>query len=147
MKHILIATDLSPDALRPLAMVADLARSWGARVTLLNVVQDLVIAPHGALLAPPISSPDLPQMMAAASQAMEKTSEEWLDGIEVQHDVVIGERIPTAISSYAAEHDVDLIALSTHGRTGWRHLALGSVAEAVLRHSNVPVITFPRKSD
>jgi nucleotide-binding universal stress UspA family protein len=37
---------------------------------------------------------------------------------------------------------VDLIAMATHGRTGLTHLMLGSVAEHVVRHVNVPVFMF-----
>jgi nucleotide-binding universal stress UspA family protein len=38
-----------------------------------------------------------------------------------------------------------LIALSSHGRSGFRRLVMGSVAEAVLRHARVPVLVFPRQ--
>jgi Universal stress protein family/VIT family len=41
----------------------------------------------------------------------------------------------------AREAGVDLIAMGTHGRTGWRHAVLGSLAEAVLRQASCPVLT------
>jgi len=37
---------------------------------------------------------------------------------------------------------VDLIVISTHGETGWRHLVFGSVAEKVVRFSSCPVLTI-----
>jgi nucleotide-binding universal stress UspA family protein len=40
----------------------------------------------------------------------------------------------------------DLVAMSTHGRTGLTHLLLGSVAEQVLRASPVPVLLFPARA-
>ncbi|MFT5462408.1 MAG: nucleotide-binding universal stress UspA family protein [Planctomycetota bacterium] len=40
---------------------------------------------------------------------------------------------------------MDLIALSSHGRSGFRRLVLGSVTEQILRHTSVPVMVFPRK--
>lgn len=144
MKHILIATDLSEEALRPFEMMVKLAISLDSRITLLHVVQDLVVAPHGSPLAPPISSPDLPAEIDAARASLESQCKALGNQLEVKCEVVSCDRIPTAINQYAEEHQVDLIAISTHGRTGWRHLALGSVAEDVLRHSEVPVITFPR---
>lgn len=147
MKHILIASDLSAEALRPFETVVRLAEQWQAKITLLHVVQDLVIAPHGAPLAPPITSPDLPAEMERARAALEEQRKTISDGIEAESVVISSDRIPAAINKYAEEHEVDLIAISTHGRTGWRHLALGSVAEAVLRHSDVPVISFPRQKD
>ncbi len=147
MKHILVASDLSPESLRPFELVFHMARQWGAKVTLLHVVQDLIVAPHGAPLAPPISSPDLPAEMERAREALGDQRQHLGDGIEIEAEVISSDRIPNAITRYAEEHGVDLIALSTHGRTGWRHLALGSVAEAVLRHSHVPVLTVPRKKE
>ena len=59
IRHILLLTDLSPESLRPAAPVTELATKLGARVTLMTVVQDVRIAPHGAPLAPKISAPDV----------------------------------------------------------------------------------------
>ena len=145
MKHILIASDLSPESLRPFETVFQLAVGSGARVTLLHVVQDLVVAPHGAPLAPPLSSPDLPAELERAREALGEQRQHLGEAIEVQAEVISSDRVPAAITRYAREHGADLIALSTHGRTGWRHLALGSVAEEVLRHAEVPVLTVPRQ--
>lgn len=45
------------------------------------------------------------------------------------------------ITEYVEDHDdVDLVVMGTHGRTGLRHVLLGSVAENVLRHTTVPVL-------
>jgi nucleotide-binding universal stress UspA family protein len=69
------------------------------------------------------------------------------DDLSLTLDIVAGSDTPRAIVGYAEKNDVDLIALSTHGRTGFRHLVLGSVAEAVIRHSHIPVLVFPRAVD
>jgi nucleotide-binding universal stress UspA family protein len=45
------------------------------------------------------------------------------------------------ILKYAREHHVDLIVCGTHGRRGWDHLLMGSVAERVLRLAPCPVLT------
>ncbi|MCB9915652.1 MAG: universal stress protein [Planctomycetes bacterium] len=147
MKHILIASDLSPESLRPCKTVVDLAGHWGAKVTLLHVVQDLKVAPHGAPLAPALSSPDLEKELKHARLALEDQRAALTDGVAIEVAVVASEKIPQAIDDYAEANGVDLIAISTHGRTGWRHLALGSVAEAVIRHAHVPVLTFPRPKE
>ena len=52
--------------------------------------------------------------------------------------------VAEVVCDYADEHGYDLIALSSHGRSGFRRLILGSVAEAILRHAHVPVLVFPR---
>ena len=142
--HVLVTTDLSPDALRPLKPIAALARSLGARVTLLHVVQDLSVLPHGAPLAPAISPPDLARELERGRRELQKQRDALGRDLVLELDVVSGNDTAQAIVDYAKEHRADMIALSTHGRTGFRHLVLGSVAEAVLRRSTVPVVVFPR---
>jgi nucleotide-binding universal stress UspA family protein len=46
------------------------------------------------------------------------------------------------IEHYIAEEGIDLVAMTTHGRTGLARLVLGSVAEHVLHHARVPVLLF-----
>ena len=46
----------------------------------------------------------------------------------------------STIVRFAKEHSVDMIVMGTHGRTGWRRVLMGSVAEDVVRHSPVPVL-------
>jgi len=41
--------------------------------------------------------------------------------------------------------EADLIVLGTHGRTGLRHLLMGSIAEHIVRHSKIPVMIVPSK--
>ena len=59
-------------------------------------------------------------------------------GIRVTTIVRRGEPVAEILAA-AREEDVDLIAMSTHGRTGPARLLFGSVAEGVLRHAGVPV--------
>lgn len=146
IRHILILSDLSPESLRPTIPITELAAQLSARVTLLTVVQDVRIAPHGAPLAPKISAPDVDRDVKQAQIALEEQSASLAD-VEVTTAVVRGDSIPESVVDYAQQNDVDLIAMSTHGRTGFRHLALGSVAEAIIRHATVPVITYPRVKD
>ena len=67
-------------------------------------------------------------------------------GLEVSTAVVQG--TPYAqIREYVVEHDVDLIAMGTHGRTGLERYLLGSVAEKVVRTADVPVLTVRLEGD
>lgn len=63
-------------------------------------------------------------------------------GLQVETAVVSHGVPAVAILDYAATHAVDLIALATHGRGGWSRLALGSVADKVLRGSMMPVLVY-----
>jgi nucleotide-binding universal stress UspA family protein len=62
-------------------------------------------------------------------------------GFEVTTDVEFGDPIPE-IESYIAKQDVDLVAMTTHGRTGLGRIFRGSVAEHLLHHVDVPVLLF-----
>ncbi|WP_248896356.1 universal stress protein [Haloplanus halobius] len=48
------------------------------------------------------------------------------------------------ILTYAEDHDIDVIVMGTHGRTGVKRALLGSVTEDVVRHSEIPVLTVHR---
>ncbi len=49
------------------------------------------------------------------------------------------------IRHFAEDHQADLIAMATHGRTGINHLLSGSLSEQVVNHVDLPVVTFPIK--
>jgi nucleotide-binding universal stress UspA family protein len=64
------------------------------------------------------------------------------DGIAVETDIVHGGPAEE-ILDYATQNKVDLIVMSTHGRSGVSRWVFGSVAERVLRHSATPVLVIP----
>ncbi len=147
VKHVLRTTDLSPEATRPYEPVRELAKALGARITLMHVVLDLQAVPHGAAFAPAVSSPDLGKQLEQARETLADQRADFGDDVEVDVQVIGAPDVAKGICAWAKHHDADLIALSTHGRKGWRHLALGSVAENVLRHSEVPVLSFHRPKE
>jgi len=51
------------------------------------------------------------------------------------------------IVNYARDEDIDLIVITTHGRTGLTHMVMGSVAEKIVRFSPVPVLTIKPPKD
>lgn len=61
------------------------------------------------------------------------------EGVDAEVKVIEG-RPASSIVDYANEADVDLVLIATHGRTGFRRLLLGSVANQVLNESHVPVL-------
>ena len=59
--------------------------------------------------------------------------------VSYEHHLLDG--VPAAeIVAFAADHDVDLIVMASHGRAGFSRLIMGSVAEAVLRKASCPVL-------
>jgi nucleotide-binding universal stress UspA family protein len=142
-KHILLPTDLSDLSLRPVERAPELF--VGRKVTLLTVVPALALPAPASPFAPPLEMPDIAERLAAAHAGLEALRPRLPAGAEVDC-LAIADGVPgEAAARWADEHGVDLIVVSTHGRTGLRRLALGSVAESLLRHARVPVLAFPAK--
>ncbi len=144
ISHILFTTDLSPESLHPLLTIATLAKDNSAKLTLLHVIYELHVAPHGAPMAPPIAPLDISNEVSHAKTILSDQQALIDDKAEVETAVVTGDNVHKAVNEYAKKHEVDLIAIATHGRSGFRNFALGSTAEAVLRHSLIPVLCFPQ---
>lgn len=142
-RHILLTTDLSEEARRTFPVARSLAKP-GSRISLLYVVPDLAVTPHGAPFAPPVASAGLGEHMEAAREELQRLCSE-LGGQGVEPHVVSGNDVAREVCRFASEHGCDLIVTSTHGRTGFRRMMLGSVAEGILRHSSVPVLCVPRQ--
>jgi nucleotide-binding universal stress UspA family protein len=74
---------------------------------------------------------------------------EWMDqfvsahGLQnVQKHIYCDTHVESGIANFAVDHEIDLIAIGTHGRTGIRHLLFGSLSEDLVNHLNQPVLTF-----
>lgn len=143
LNHILLPTDLSEEACRAFGPVAELARDSGAKVTLVHVVRILVTTPPGAMFAGPLTIGDPRQEKEDAEKALKEQAKALGEGIEVQCEVLLDESVGRAVVEFAEQNDVDVIAVSTHGRSGLRRVVLGSVAEDVLRRAHLPVLAFP----
>ena len=86
-----------------------------------------------------------PEACIRSGAGLQAVAERFPAKAEVHTEAIAERDSGTAIAKWAEDNDVDLIVISTHGRTGFRRLTLGSVAEAVLRHSETPVICFPMR--
>ena len=146
-KTILVPHDFSSSANHAAAVARDEAKSHGARILLLHVIDlphnmspDTAVVPNAT--GAPISIKDYAVSSAenhlediAARLAKDGTKPEKLIRLGTPHDQII---------KVAEEMKVDLIIMGTHGRTGLAHLLVGSVAERVVRTSRVPVLTVPQ---
>jgi len=142
-KHILTTTDFSTESEAGVKRAAEVAKLTGAKVTLIHVFDPTPLAPistRGFELADQlVNEQDLEKAVHAALNSMKDA---FLSDVEdAGVHVVQGSNAADAITRYTTEHDVDLIILSTHGRTGLAHLLIGSVAENVVRHAKCTVVT------
>jgi nucleotide-binding universal stress UspA family protein len=137
-RRILVPHDFSPHAARALAIAADLAGADG-EVHVLHVISAVLpvtgVPGEAALWFPP------KEMCASELRRLETQAQKSAGGRgpRVTCRVVIGDPYHQII---AAARRVDSIVMATAGRTGLSHLLIGSVAEKVVRHSPVPVLTI-----
>jgi nucleotide-binding universal stress UspA family protein len=132
-KSILVAWDGSEHAKRALDEAVDLARTQGARLTLLTVAAPLLVWPG---YVPPISEADL---ISAAEKTLAEGEALVPDGIPVSGRTAVGD--PGAeLVRRAGAADHDLIVMGSRGRGAVRSAFLGSVSHFVLNHTTVPVL-------
>lgn len=132
---ILVPIDFEPASLKALGMAKDLAARLGGEVVLLHVYQLPVYTYPG--LEPSLMPGFHAEVTAAAERAVSSLAQQ-----EGNLRAVLRQGDPaTEILAAADELKVSMIVMGTHGRQGLAHLILGSVAEKVLRKSNVPVLS------
>jgi nucleotide-binding universal stress UspA family protein len=142
-RHVLVPLDgseLSEGILEPALALGSLS---GARYTLLRIVLPVpfVAGPQVAGLA--FSEGGAEQSRLAAVAYLEQAAERLrARGAEVAIETVFHTVPALGILDYAATHAVDMIAMATHGRGGWSRVALGSVADKVMRGTMMPVLLF-----
>jgi nucleotide-binding universal stress UspA family protein len=145
-KTILVPHDFSSSANHACAVARDEAKTHGARVILVHVIDlPYQMAPESSMIATATEEPV--SMKEYASRGAEKHLDDIAarlakDGIQPTKFIRFG-RPHDEITKLAEEAMCDLIIMGTHGRTGLAHLLVGSVAERVVRTSKVPVLTVP----
>jgi nucleotide-binding universal stress UspA family protein len=137
--HIIVPTDFSEHSQQAIQYARELAQTFGATLVLLHVVE-LPPSPIEGLPPSQLGGTlleDLEQQATSnLAQVLAKEAE-----VTVVRRVVVG--IPyRRIVEVAADEKVDLIVMATHGRTGFSHLFMGSVAEKVVRAAPCPVLTI-----
>ena len=142
---ILVTLDGSEFSELALKPAFDIAEKFEAEIVLLRVITVEVLAAMGAA---PDYSRELQNLhegyeREAAMTYLQSIRARWQGtGVVVLTRVVAGAP-PEVILGLVAENDIDLIVMSTHGRTGFRRLLYGSVAEAVVRGTHLPVLLVP----
>ena len=140
-ERILIAVDSSEYSMKAARKGLELAHQLNAKAGLLFVVDqskamgniDAAIMPEEALVV----------LKKEAEQTLEQLTEMY-NGSELRKFMPEGhpaEEIIKVAETWLA----DLIVMGTHGRTGLKHLLMGSVAEHVLHHSKIPLMIIPSK--
>ncbi|KAB1188475.1 MULTISPECIES: universal stress protein [Haloferax] len=134
--EILVPTDGSKAAERAIQHALDIAQTYGARIHALYVVDTSIYTSLDAGADVVIDA--LEREGKVATRHVEEAAD--AAGVDVDTEVVTGTAY-RSIHKYIEDHDIDLVVMGTHGRTGLSHYLLGSVTERVVRTSTVPVLT------
>lgn len=135
-KTILVPIDFEEASAEALAQARDLAETLGFEVVLLHVYA--VPANFYSGIAPMIGPGLSEEIRVGAGEALAKFA---ADHGNLRTMLRCGD--PTTETLAAIEElQPEMVVMGTHGRTGFTHLLLGSVAENVVRKSPVPVLTL-----
>ena len=150
IKKILVPTDFSESATAAYAYAKELAAIFKSQIILIHVYEPIVFYSEA-----PIGMPDLVDI----EKNIHASSDQSLDRIIDQHFKKENEEQPAVekmliqgkpfieIIRVAKEQSVDLIIMSTHGRSALEHILLGSVTEKVVRKAPCPVLTIRSKTE
>jgi len=139
-KRILCPVDFDQSADSVLAMAAKIAASNDGTVYVLHVVT-MIITPAGM----PVYVDLYKGQEEAALKRLRELGQKHLPGVKYNLVAHIGEPVGTILRA-EKQIPADLVVMATHGRRGFAHLFLGSVAEAIVRESVCPVMTVRTKS-
>lgn len=148
LERILFATDFSPYADEARQYACELADRFHAELHVLSVIDDIYLAvpDFGMGLAFPAFVENLPARREKMElETMKLLSDQMSSDFEKNNRVVIATRFGSPfleIIRYAREHFIDMIVMGTHGRTGLKHMVIGSIAEKVVRKAGCPVLTI-----
>jgi nucleotide-binding universal stress UspA family protein len=138
LKRILVPVDFSAGSRKALRYAVAFARQFNARLSLLYVM------PVNYFVGSEFGPVDFPLPEAELRRNSEKqlaalAAQDVAGAVAVETRVRQGQPVQEIVE-HAREGEVSLIILSTHGRTGLRHVLMGSVAENVVRYAPCPVL-------
>lgn len=144
LQRILLPLDFSEYASEAAHYACSLADAFHAELHLLHVLEIRASATPvfgGGLSLTAVTK----ESRAAAEQTLKSNLDpDWAPPVEVKYATADGSPF-VEIVKYAKENNIDMIVMSTHGRSGVAHMLLGSVAENVIRSAPCPVLAVQSK--
>ncbi|MDD4869057.1 MAG: universal stress protein [Kiritimatiellae bacterium] len=140
-KKILCPTDFSEASYQAVKMANDLAEHFSAQLILVHVVQPVTPLPDVEM----VRSFDIrlyeDQLRKGMENKLADVSRKMISkAVQVQSKTLCCGDPARMICDLVESENVDLIVIATHGMTGWRHYAQGSVAQKVIQHTKRPVL-------
>jgi nucleotide-binding universal stress UspA family protein len=141
IRTILLPTDFSDCGNYALSYATSLARTFGASIVCVHVIEPIVPTVGYSGMTEPLPIADITEQLEdSAERELPRLAEcEEAAGLQIEELIVHGEAA-SEIVRVAKEREIDLIVISSHGRTGLGRILFGSTAEAVVRHATCPVL-------
>ncbi len=139
-KHIFVPTDFSAYASEALDVAIDVAKKFDSRITLVHSCEPPTFA-YAEMLTVDLVTPLQEAAAAALKEAFDSLKTRYASSDSLLLYGIAYAELVAAIE----KHHADLVVMGTRGRTGLSHLLLGSVAERLVRHSPVPVLTVRKR--
>jgi universal stress protein A len=137
--RILVPMDFSDTAKKALQYAVPFAGAFDAELVVVHVIQPLSVPPDVGYTPPELTGSEQ-ELRKSAQDALSKLCAKQL-GARGRFQVQVRTGVPWhEVVTAAQETAADLIILATHGRTGLKHVLLGSVAESVVRYAPCPVL-------
>jgi nucleotide-binding universal stress UspA family protein len=142
--NILVPTDGSETARAAVEQAVDLASKYDATLHALYVIDvDATSYSLGTEQVDRIRQGHLDEMPEVTAEAEAATG--YVADVAADHGVPVEEHVEVggparAIRNFVEAHDIDLVVMGSHGRSGLSRVVLGSVAEKVLRRTHLPVL-------
>jgi nucleotide-binding universal stress UspA family protein len=137
IKKVMMATDFSEQSKVAAKYAARLARQMGSQLEFLHIVPEEFYVASPYMLAADLQKAERARGRAELREFTKKVPEARI----LRHkEIVLPGPVAELIVQTAEERAVDLLVLGSHGRSGVKKLALGSIAEKVIRHLHRPVL-------
>jgi nucleotide-binding universal stress UspA family protein len=155
-ERILVPIDGSALAEAALEPARALQEKFGSKVILVQAVTSVahLMAQQSAMYETPSGAAAAVELIEEAVGAEKNEAMSYFDELAARQPWLVGaERVVAegdaaeVISAAAVEHDADLIVMSSHGRGGLGRIVFGSVADAVMHDSHVPVLLVKSRED
>jgi nucleotide-binding universal stress UspA family protein len=133
---ILCPVDFDDNSLATLDKAIEIARHFSAELVLVHVVP--LVMQFGEV---PVATGFYEDQQKQAEAKLSEIARKQLGGIKHEAVIYTGDVVGSILQA-VAKFSPDLVVMATHGRVGLAHVFLGSVAEAVVRKANCPVLTI-----
>lgn len=143
MNKVLIALDYDPTARKVAEAGYSMAKSMGAEVILLHVVEDLVAYSLTYLNMGPLQLDTVVELKDASQQFLDRTKL-LLDDVTIQTVVKEGDFADSIIET-VIEFDIDILVMGSLSKKWLENIVMGSVTEQVMKKTPIPIFIVPTR--